>query len=403
VPGVAAIVSHWSRERATLRQGFLALGLCVAVTLVAGIVLGSVEVLLENLPGLVVLIPPAIGMRGAIFGSLAARLGTEMLTGQFRLPPGRRSPTGQNIEAAVLLSVATAALLAVLARAATGVLGQESISVAALGLISLVGALLSSAVVLAVVLALARTAQRRSWDMDSIGTPTVTATADLSALPALVVGALLVRNEVVTAVLGGLALAAGLAAALVGLRHRRPVTRRVVRQSLPILFYTAAMGVLAGTVVEARLDSLEPGLLIAVPPFIAASGAIGGILSARLSSRLHLGLISTRGVPEGPAFLEASTSLLLGVAGFTAVGLLSGLAAAVTGLASPGLASLTGSTLLGGLLAVGVVFPVSYYAAAASFRFGLDPDNIGIPTVTSSMDFFGVLCLVVGINAFAGV
>ena len=37
---------------------------------------------------------------------------------------------------------------------------------------------------------------------------------------------------------------------------------------------------------------------------------------------------------------------------------------------------------------------VAYGAATAAFRFGLDPDNHGIPIVTAAMDLLGILCLV---------
>ncbi|MBW3621285.1 MAG: magnesium transporter [Actinobacteria bacterium] len=37
---------------------------------------------------------------------------------------------------------------------------------------------------------------------------------------------------------------------------------------------------------------------------------------------------------------------------------------------------------------------MAYGAAVATFRFGLDPDNHGIPIVTATMDLAGILCLV---------
>jgi mgtE-like transporter len=53
--------------------------------------------------------------------------------------------------------------------------------------------------------------------------------------------------------------------------------------------------------------------------------------------------------------------------------------------------------LSAGLLATVVLALVAYAAASATFRFGLDPDNFGIPIVTATMDFLGVLCLVAAI------
>ena len=41
--------------------------------------------------------------------------------------------------------------------------------------------------------------------------------------------------------------------------------------------------------------------LVLVPPFLEDSGALGGILSSRLASKLHLGVIDPVAVPQRPA------------------------------------------------------------------------------------------------------
>ena len=394
------MLAHWSNERATLRQGVTALTICVTVTLFAGIILGAMEGVLEETPGLLVLVPSAIGMRGAIFGALAARLGTGMLTGQFTTSLRRGSFTAANVEAALLLSLITAVATAALAWGTSGLFGLQTIDVLQLVIVSSVGALLASVVVLGVTLVLARTAQARSWDMDAIGTPVITATADISTLPALLLGVLLLGSAAVHIVLGGLLLVAAVGAVALGLRNPSQLTRRVMRESLPVLSYAAVMGVLAGTVLETRLETLvtDPALLVAVPPFIASSGALGGILSARLSSHLHVGLIEPARAPDAPAALEGSLTLVLAVIGFTVVGLVTWIGASVFGITAPPAWQLVVALVAGGLLATVLLFFVAYYAATASYRFGLDPDNSSLPIVTSSMDFLGILCLVVGIS-----
>ena len=40
---------------------------------------------------------------------------------------------------------------------------------------------------------------------------------------------------------------------------------------------------------------------------------------------------------------------------------------------------------------------VGYYGAVATYRLGLDPDNHGIPIVTSSLDFLGAVSLILAI------
>ena len=397
---VRSVLSHWSRERATLRQGVSALTICVTVTLCAGIVLGAMDLVLEQTPGLLVLVPSAIGMRGAIFGALAARLGTGMLLGQFTGSLRRGSFTAANVEAALLLSIITAVVTAGIAWGASALFELQSIDVLQLVIVSTVGATIASAVVLAVTLTLARTAQARNWDMDAIGTPVVTATADISTLPALLVGTLLLGNTIVHIVLGGGMIAVAIGALVIGLRNSSPLTRQVVRESLPVLAYAGVMGILAGTVLETRLETLvsDPALLVAVPPFMASSGALGGILSARLSSHLHLGLMRPSRAPGGRDALEGSMMMLLGIVGFTVVGVATWLGAAVFDITAPPAWQLVGGLVTGGVLATCLLFFVAYYAATASFRFGLDPDTSSIPIVTSSMDFLGILCLVIGIS-----
>src|SRR5688572_27886045 len=145
LPAVSgAVLRHWRRERRTLRQGLVALAVCVGVTVIAGVVLGAMEGLLERLPGLLVLVPAAIGMRGAVFGAMGARLGTGILTGQYEAGWAPTSFLRQNVEASLLLTAIMSGFLAVAARASAGAFGLETISIWALLMVSMLGAALSS-------------------------------------------------------------------------------------------------------------------------------------------------------------------------------------------------------------------------------------------------------------------
>ena len=385
-----------------MRQGFTALVISTVVGLAAGLVLGFMEELLEQLPGLLMLVPAAIGMRGAIFGALGARLGTGILTGQFDGSLARDSFGRQNLAAAVSLTFYSSALAALAARAVAALFGLPSISVWKLMVISMVGGLLASAFIAVMVVLLARTALSRNWDMDAIGAPLVTTTGDIVTLPALVLATFLVGNALFATVAGVVLLIAAVVAVVLGLRARGELTRRICRQSLTVLTYAAVVDVLAGGVLEAQVESFltNQALLVLIPPFIANCGSLGGILSARLGSELHLGLISPRRLPEKQAGLEASLAVLFSIAAFGGVGLIAHVVSTLVGLQSPGLGMMVGIALLGGALAFFLLFAVAYYVAIATYRFGLDPDNYGIPVVTATMDFFGVLCLVTAIFIF---
>jgi mgtE-like transporter len=52
---------------------------------------------------------------------------------------------------------------------------------------------------------------------------------------------------------------------------------------------------------------------------------------------------------------------------------------------------------LAGFFATTAAVLVGFYAAVATFRFGLDPDNHSIPLVTSSLDLLGAVSLILAI------
>jgi mgtE-like transporter len=140
-------------DASTVRQGFAALLVSSAGDLLAGLTLGSITHTLDRLPGLLVLVPAAIGMRGNIFGALGSRLGTAIHAGTFRLSRRRDTIVGQNILAAVALTLSISLADAVLAKAVAVAFGvSNTISVLDFVVISVVGGALSSVVVLLITL-----------------------------------------------------------------------------------------------------------------------------------------------------------------------------------------------------------------------------------------------------------
>jgi mgtE-like transporter len=382
---VSETASYWRQESRSIRMGSAALAVGLLATLIAGTVLGTARETLAASPGLLVLIPAAIGMRGSIFGALAARLSTGILTGEYTRELSRTTFLGRQVEAVGVLAWVIA----------TG-LGLPTIPLLDLVAVSLVGGLLSSVALLAVTLAIARTADDQGWNMDDVGAPVITATGDLITLPSLLLAALLLRVEPVALTLGGIGLVAGAVTAVLGWRHDHPGVRRTIRESMVVLTLAVTLQVFAGTVIESRVERFlaVPALLVLIPPFVAACGSLGGMLASRLSSKLHIGLIEPRRLPGRIARLDGSLIVLLGVLAFTGVGAVGWLAALATGLTPPSPLVLVGLSLTGGALAIVLLMAVAYTAATTTFRFGLDPDNHGIPIVTAAMDLLGILCLV---------
>jgi mgtE-like transporter len=391
-------------EQRTLRQGFIALILGTATAFVAGIALGSITDTLKTLPGLIILIPAAIGMRGTIFGAMGARLGTSTHAGLFEVTRDRSGVLYQNLFVAVVSTFSSTLWLAALAKLSAAVFGLQSISFLEFVTIAVVGGIIDSAILLAVTVGLSVLSYRRGYDLDAVATPLITAAADMITIPVLFVAARLVvaipetANVIVAIAMILVCLFATIRGALTDL----PVARRVLIEMAAVVLLTPMLDILAGTVVEARLDRFVafPALLVLVPPFVAVAGALGGILSSRLSSKLQLGVISPRGRPEGPAVLDAAITVVFGFVIFLALGGLALGYTAVSGTPSPGAGPLVLGTLVAGLLATLIAIPVSYYVAIVTTRFGLDPDNHSVPIITSVMDLSGVVCFLAVLSLF---
>jgi len=394
--------AYWRAEQRTLRQGFVALLISSGGDLLAGLALGFMTDSLTRLPGLFLLIPAAIGMRGNIFGALGSRLGTGIHTGQFEPSRERGSFLGQNVLSSLYLTLATSLFLAAAARVVSVALGFTSISVWDYAVISIIGGVLGSVVVGTASIGIAIWSQRRAWDLDSVSAPLVTAIGDVATLPALWGASYLASIPYLTVLLGIAVAAVCLVATIQGLVSDLPLVRRVVRESLPVLFAAGVIDILAGTVVEARIGRFIafPALLVLVPPFLEDTNALTGILSSRLASKLHLGVIEPRPFPQALAWVDISIQFVFAVSVFFMVGLATEVVSVLTNLASPGFGTIVAISMTAGFVATIISSAIAYYTAIAAYRFGLDPDNHGIPIGSSVMDLAGTLCLVGAILLF---
>ncbi len=384
-------------EKRTLRQGLAALTLSTLASFVAGLTLGHITGTLTQLPGLLVLIPAAVGMRGTIFGAIGARLGTSTHAGLFEVTLDRNGVLYQNIEVALITTFTSALWLAILARLATLAFGQHSISIWDFVTISVVGGALGSVFILLFTIGLSVLSYRRGYDLDAVSTPMVTALGDMGTLPTLFLATFITRNHAVNASVATVCVAlCGYALVRAIMTEFKPV-RRIVAEMVAVILLTPLLDIAAGALLQAKEPVLTalPGLLILIPPFVSQAGALGGILSSRLSSKLQLGLITPRGLPEAPARLDAGLVIVFGVTIFMFIGAVAAVLSNMTGLAHPEAGTMIAGTLLAGVLALPVLIAVGYYLAIVTSRFGLDPDNQSVPIITSVMDLVGVAAVLI--------
>jgi mgtE-like transporter len=394
------LFGYWRAERRTLRQGLVALVLSTGASFVAGLTLSHITGTLSALPGLLVLIPAAVGMRGTIFGAVGARLGTATHAGLFETNLHRGGILAQNVEISVISTFASSLWLAALAKLVASAFGENTISLWHMITISVVGGALGSVLILLVTVGLSVLSFRRGYDLDAVSTPMVTAIGDMATLPTLFLATFLTRNATLNAVVAGLCVAACAVSIARAWTTDQRMVRHVLLEMTAVIALTPLLDILAGALMEARRPGLEamPGLLILIPPFVSQAGALGGILSSRLSSKLQLGVITPRAWPETPALVDGTLVIGFGLVIFTLIGVVALWLSMLTGLDHPSPGVMIGGTLLAGVFALPITLLVGYELAILTSRFGLDPDNHGVPIITSVMDLAGVACVLAAMS-----
>jgi mgtE-like transporter len=396
------VFGYLTEEKESLRQGFASLFISSTGELVAGIALASISGRLEELVGLAVLIPAAIGMRGAIFGAMGSRLSTSIQTGLFSFSL-RRGVLAENIQAAVVLSLISGVFLAFLARYLSDILGiATELSVLDYLVISIIGGMIAGILLLGITVLVARASVARGWDMDNIAAPMITAAGDILTLPALVVATYLIGIPIFSSGLAVAFILAAVAVIFLGFRLGTQNLRRILTESLPILALTGIVTILVGIALEDRRDQFLAfaALLILLPPFLQEGGALGGILSSRLSSKIHLGLLAPRGLPPLSTFRDFALVYIFATGVYLFIGGASHFLAVALALNSPGLLLMLGISALAGLIATTAAVFAAYYGSIVSYRFGLDPDTYGIPIITASVDLLGFLSLIISLIVF---
>ena len=166
--------------------GFIALLISAFAASAAGIYLGSARDVIFLLPGLMVMVPPSINMRGSISGVLASRLSSSMHLGAFDVEFSRESVLGSNLRASFLSTVIIGFWLGLIVSGICAFFGIEGLSAIDFVVISVVSGIISGLIVMGITLIVVLISYRFGLDLDMIAAPTVTTAGDIVTLPVLI-------------------------------------------------------------------------------------------------------------------------------------------------------------------------------------------------------------------------
>lgn len=367
--------------------------------LFAGAILGKMHERLDLIPGLIILVPAIMGLRGNIGAALGSRISASLHLGLV----GKRFTFNKfnvnNIGAGFLLSLVVSIIIGVAARLACQIFGLPSIPLVNLLLIAILASAMASLVLIPFTVTLTYFAYNRHLDPDNIVAPIIGMIGDVVTVAVVFIAAdVVLRLKIDDAWSLLLLPAVPMIIRRIPKRYRLP---NILKQSIPILFLCTVFGVLAGIFLHWQYEKffLIPGLLILVPQIIAKAGSIGGIFGARFSSGLHLGYLRPYRLNKYVTknFIGA---IALAVLIAPIVTLITHFGAQLFNIPMIPFMPLLFINVFAILIITFVVFVLDYATASLSYKIRIDPSNSVIPIVTSLGDIIGTVVLILAIAMF---
>ncbi len=386
-------------HKRSVKEGLIALLICVVGDLFAGIILGNMTFFLEKYLGLLVLIPGAIGMRGNIFGSFGSRLSSNLHIGIIT-PEFKRSETlTNNILSSLALTLILSSFLAIISKGICLLFGFKSMGLTDFILISIVAGLISSIIMLPITMFISLKSFENGWDPDNVTTPIICAFGDLFTLPAIILALFILTLLNVVIIVKYIVLIfliiLIISAFYYGLKLSDE-SKTILKQSAPVLLVCSLLGSFAGGVFNSSLETLltDSSLLTLLPLFSGESGSLISILGARLSSGLHSGLIEPVLRPKKNTIYNFLITVILAIIVYPLIGFVSDTSTNALGQTGLGYAKIISISTISGFILVPIMMIIVFYISTISYRKGLDPDNIVIPISTSITDSISSLILV---------
>lgn len=382
-----------------IKEGLIALLICAVGDLIAGVILGKMTFFIETFPGLLVVIPGAIGMRGNIFGSFASRLSTNLHIGLISPHFEFSEDLNYNIFSSFVLTLVLSIFLGIVGKIFCILLHYPSMELIDFILICTIAGIISNIIMLPITMFVSFKSFEHGWDPDNITSPIIAAFGDLFTLPAIIASIFILNILSINLIVKDVVLAAILIAVLVGFVYCYRLsdeTRTILKQSTPILLLCSFLGGSAGGILNSSVETLitNPSLLTLIPLFSGECGSLISILGARLSSGLHSGLVEPLSRPEGEALHNFGICYILAVVIFPFIGILAESSSLMFGTMGVGFDKIIPISTLSGLILVTIMVILVYYISTISYSHNLDPDNIVIPISTSVTDSISSLILI---------
>ncbi len=173
--------------------------------------------------------------------------------------------------------------------------------------------------------------------------------------------------------------------------------REIFEESVPVLTLTAAISIFSGFFLNRNEEVLRflPGMLIIIPSFIAINGNIASVMTSRLSSALHMGLIKPNFRRTKLLMRNFYSMVIISLIAFPVLGLIAGALNVLFGGSAESFMIFPLVTFSAGMTTALILIFVSMLFSYLTYRKGLDPDNVVIPMLTTTGDLVGISVLLI--------
>jgi len=165
--------------RGVVVQGVSILVICAFIELAAGgVFVGMKDYFITLLPGMIVMVPPLLGLRGNINGALASRLGTGLNAGTIKPHLKLSTEIKANLASALILSIVASAIIGVFSFGVNLLMGVQTIGVIQLVTIAVLAGLMSGLILASLTTVVAIFTFTRGWDPDNLTAPFMATVGD---------------------------------------------------------------------------------------------------------------------------------------------------------------------------------------------------------------------------------
>ena len=377
--------------RKILKESIPLLLLTVVGSAFAGGILGRMEEVIMLIPGVIILVPAILDLRGDVGASFGSRISSLLHLGSLE-PTFRPSALLlNNISGAFSLSFVFSGFFGMFAHFLSVFLKLPSAGMWKLSMIGLFSGVLSSSIMIPFTLSLAILSFRKGLDPDDIISPAIAVIGDGIAISSIWIATILLRRFTMP---DNVLLPVGFIAMGLAIPNRYRWWSIFI-ESTPVLITCGVLGIFAGLFLHNQERALAglPYLFVLIPQIISKVGSMASIAGMRLTSSLYLGFSKpfkwNRYVWENIiAVFWMAVILVVPVAGISFI------TAKLLSIGKPEIYPLFILTLLI-MVPLSVLMSIfSFILASSVKRIGRDPSNFVVPLITSLSDIAGIAVFV---------